>query len=212
MTADLMKDAKGRLCPRHLVKPVDIARDDVVRELITIARRRSEGLAGFKRFIEGEIAAFVDLSAEQYGARLGGRRGNVSLLSYDGCLKVTRQIADRLTFDERLQAAKVLVDECLTQWSEGSDDKIRLIVQDAFQVDTKGRISTERVLGLRRLEIDDEKWRVAMTALSDSIQIESSTSYIRFYERDSVEDEWRCISLDFANVSTASASTEVGHE
>jgi len=200
----LLKDAKGRFVPERLVKPIDLARDGVVRELLENARHMSDELAAFKTFGAGEIAAFVSLSAEQYDVHIGGKRGNITLLSYDGCLKVVRQIADRLTFDERLQTAKILIDECLNEWTKDSDDKIRLIVQNAFQVDKSGRISTERVLGLRRIHITDPKWKRAMSAISDSIQVESSTSYIRFYERGDVESPWIPISLDLATVGSDS--------
>lgn len=195
-----MVDAKGRLVPRRLVKDVDIARDDLVRELIEAARELSRTLAYFKRHAAQELQAFVDLSAEQYGVTVGGGKGNLTLLSYDGTLKVTRQISDHLVFDERLQAAKQLIDDCIREWSAGSDDKIRALVEHAFQVDKTGKVSTERVLGLRRLDIDDPTWLRAMRAISDSVQVASSKSYLRFYERVGDSDQWRAISLDLASV------------
>ena len=60
------------------------------------------------------------------------------------------QIQDRLVFDERLHAAKTLIDECITSWSENSRDEIKVLVNDAFRVDKTGQINTARVLGLRR--------------------------------------------------------------
>jgi hypothetical protein len=34
-------------------------------------------------------------------------------------LKIQRNIAEHIVFDERLQAAKQLIDECLKEWTEG---------------------------------------------------------------------------------------------
>ena len=70
---------------------------------------------------------------------------------------------------------------------------------DAFQVDKEGKISTGRVLGLRRHDIKDEKWLQAMDAIAESINVVDSKSYVRFYERDK-DGKYQAISLDFANV------------
>ena len=67
------------------------------------------------------------------------------------------------------------------------------------QVDKEGKISTGRVLGLRRLNIHDEKWQQAMQAISDSIIVTDSKNYVRFYERDE-NGKYQPISLDFANI------------
>ena len=83
-------------------------------------------------------------------------------------------------------------------WSEGSRDEIKVLVNDAFRVDREGRINTGSVLGLRRLEIKDEKWQRAMTAISDSVRVDGSKPYIRFYERAEGSDEYVAIPLDFA--------------
>jgi len=191
-------DAKGRHVPEHLIKPVDLARDDLVRRLVAQALDQRETLRQFKAFAEGELDAFLSLSAEQYEVQLGGAKGNVSLLSYDGLLKITRQIQDRISFDERLQAAKKLIDECVLEWAKGSAGEIQILVQHAFQVDKEGQINAERVLSLRRLEIADERWQRAMRALTDSIQVDSTKAYLRFYERAHTEAPWQPISLDLA--------------
>ncbi|BDV42411.1 sulfate transporter [Geotalea uraniireducens] len=178
-----MEDTQGRLVPVESIKVIDLARDALVMESMKEAQAMADALARFKGTIMEDIEAFCELSAEAYGARLGGKKGNVTLYSFDGRYKIIRSIDDFITFDERLQAAKVLIDECLKRWSEGSDAKLRTIVNDAFQVDKAGRINTNRVLGLRRIEIQDETWQRAMKAISESVQVVSSKAYVRFYER-----------------------------
>lgn len=194
---DYMEDAKGRLIPRRLVKEIDVQRDELVRELVNKAQGVSEALTLFKRAAMGDIAAFLELSAERYGAKLEGEKGNVTLTSFDGRYKIIRATADQLTFDERLQTAKILIDECIGEWIEGSRDEIRVLVNQAFQVDKQGKVSAERVLGLRKLEIKHEKWKSAMQAIGDSVQVASTRSYVRFYERDDAGD-YQPINLDIA--------------
>ena len=193
------QDAKGRLIPESQIKPIDMERSDLVIRLIDQAKQQQQSLRDFKALVFGDIAAFVQLSAEQYEVNIGGAKGNLTLFSFDGKYKVVRQCQDSIRFDERLQAAKALIDECIQSWSANSNDNLQALINDAFQVDKEGKISTGRVLGLRRLNIDDAKWQQAMQAISDSIIVTDSKNYVRFYERDE-DGKYQPISLDFANI------------
>ena len=198
--AGYWRDGEGRLIPENMVKPIDKARDDLVRELVGKAKVASAILADFKTKAFGDIGAFVEMSGEQYGVKLGGVKGNVTLLSFDGRFKIVRQVQEHLVFDERLQAAKQLIDECIQTWTEGSRDEIKALINDAFQVNKEGKINTARVLGLKRLNISDEKWLRAMQAIADSVQVAGSKPYIRIYERVGDTDQYQPISLDVAAV------------
>lgn len=193
-----LKNAIGHLVPVASIKPIDMARDSLVNEIVAKARAISGQIGEFKTAAFADIAAFVQLSAEQYNARIGGTKGNVTLLSFDGRYKVQRAIAEHITFDERLQAAKALIDECITDWAQGSRPELQVLVNDAFQVDQTGKVNTARVLGLRRLEINDERWHQAMRAIGEAVQVIGSKSYIRVYERDDTSGEYRAIPLDVA--------------
>ena len=194
------RDAKGFLVPEAMIKPIDRTRDELVRELARQARIVSDGLREFKNRVFADINAFVDLSSEQYDVKLGGKKGNLTLFSFDGAYKVQLAIAEHMVFDERLQAAKTLIDECIIAWSQGSRDEIKVLVQSAFQTDKEGKINTGRVLALRRLDIRDEKWQTAMKAIGESLQVVGSKEYVRFYERIGTTDQYQPISLDVAAV------------
>lgn len=194
------KDARGRLIPESMIKPIDKARDELVQELVNRAISAQGSLADFKSKAMADARAFVTLSAEQYGTNLGGKKGNVTMFSFDGDLKVQLAVAENIQFDERLQAAKALIDDCISEWAKGSPDEIKVLVQDAFQTDKEGRISTGRVLGLRRLEISNAKWQTAMKAIGESVQVVGSKEYIRFYKRVADTDQYEPVSLDIAAV------------
>lgn len=190
------EDAKGALVPVDKIKPIDKARDKSVKTMIDQAKKLAEAIAMFKAAAMAEVTNFMDLSASEYGVELGGKKGNVTLTSFDGRYKVIRAIAETIAFDERLQVAKALIDERIHEWSKGSNANIKALVNQAFQVDQQGKVSTGRVLGLRTLSIDDPQWKRAMDAISDSMKTVSSKSYIRFYERDDASGEYRPIALD----------------
>lgn len=194
------KDAAGRLIPEIMIKPVDLKRDQLVCIIAEEAKKMQGALRIFKLNVFHNINAFVDYSASNYDVKLGGKKGNLTLYSFDGAYKVQVAIAEHMVFDERLQAAKHLIDECITGWSQGSRPEIQVLVQDAFQTDKEGKINTGRVLGLRRLDIRDEKWATAMKAIGESLQVVGSKEYVRFYERIEGTDEYRPISLDVAAV------------
>ncbi|OWY39363.1 sulfate transporter [Xenophilus sp. AP218F] len=197
--AQFKTDAQGRLVPIDRIKPIDLARDELVADIVKKARVVSADLTAFKEATFSDIIAFIELSAERYGAKVGGEKGNVTLVSYDGRYKVLRAVQETLTFDEGLQAAKALIDECVHEWTSGARSELRALINDAFNVDKAGKISTGRILTLRRLDIEDDKWKRAMAALSDSIRVQCSKSYVRVYERVGDTDRYEAIPLDIAN-------------
>ncbi|HDX1149702.1 DUF3164 family protein [Pasteurella multocida] len=193
------KNIKGNLVPEKMVKDIDKERDSLVRSFVEQAIEKQKEIRAFKTQVFDDIGAFIQLSAEKYDVQLGGRKGNVTLVSYDGEYKLMIAVQDRLTFDERIQAAKQLIDECLHEWSADARPELRSIINDAFQVDKEGNLNTVRILSLRRVEIHDDRWTRAMQAISDSIQIVDSKDYVRFYKRDE-NGNYQQISLDMARV------------
>lgn len=195
-----MKDAQGNLVPEAKVKPEHKLEDEVARRLAAGAQSINKIMAEFRSVALGEVGALRDLIAEKYGAVKGGPKGNVTLRSYDGTVEVQVQIGDNLAFGPELQAAKALIDACVERWSVGANDNIRALVNHAFQVNKAGRIDTQRVLGLRRLDISDPDWKSAMEAISDAVRVVSSKTYLRFYEVDPDTGARRPIPLDLATV------------
>lgn len=196
------ENAQGALVPEAHVKEIDKLRDQTVRRIFEKAKELHLLMQEFKASAFADVATFVQISADQYGAKLGGNKGNVSLITFDGRLKIQRNIAERIVFDERLQAAKNLIDECLKEWTADGRDEIKAIINSAFNVDKKGEISTTKILGLKKIEINHEKWLEAMQAISDSINIAGSKSYLRFYQRNDETGEYDAMSLDIASIKT----------
>ena len=193
------RNAMGHLVPIETIKDEDLMRDELVQAIAGEALLISARLRDFKARVADDIDTFIQLVAEQYGVDLGGRKGNVHLSSFDGRYQVRRAVNDLLEFDEKLQAAKALIDECLREWTRDSRAEIRALIDNAFQVDKKGRINTKRILELRKLDIQDPKWQRAMDAISDSLTVTGSRVYFRIYERDD-QGNYKQIPLDFSAV------------
>ena len=196
--AGFMRNSQGHLVPVNQVKDIDRLRNDLVEDVIRRVQELQVQMKKFKALVSDEIGAFLELSAREYDTRYGGAKGNVTLSSYDGRLRIVRAVNEHLAFDERLQVAKQLIDECIHEWTVNSDTKVQSLIEHAFQTDKAGKISTARVLGLRSLKIDDPKWQRAMSAIMDAVQVTGSKSYLRFYERQGEDGPYRQIPLDVA--------------
>lgn len=194
------KDGKGALVPVSMIKDIDIEREQVVEEIIKHAKSLNKALSLFKAKAFGDVAAFIELSAEQYNVNLGGKKGNVTLFSFDGRYKVQRTMHDNIAPDERILAAKQLTMDCVNDWSENARPELKAIVNRAFATSKDGDLKLGRLLELRRLDIKDERWQKAMDALSESLQVIGSRSYIRVYERIGDSNEYRPIALDISGV------------
>lgn len=194
-----MRNSRGGFDPIECVKPVDKLRDEMVKEIVRESLIASQRLKEMKQKFFETISSFVELSAEQYGVKPKGKKGNMQFMSYDGEYKVLVSVNENIIFDERLQIAKDLIDDCINDWSQDSRSEIRALIQDAFYVGKSGQINRNRILGLRRLDIQDERWQKAMQAISDSIQVSDSKSYVRIYQRDPKDsDKYNMINLDIS--------------
>ena len=193
------QDPKGRLVPERLVRPQDDLEDQTVRRIMAYAVDLADQIERFRQHSYADISALLDVLTTDYGGgRRPGRRGNYSLTSYDGRLKVVIQVQDQLSFGVELQAARRIVDECINEWAKGTNDNVRALVQHAFQPDKAGQVSREAVLRLRRLDIDDDRWRQARRAIDDSIRVMGSRVYLRLYLRGSSEAPWMPVPIDIA--------------
>ena len=187
----MMIDAQGRYVPCDTIRAVDLLRDDLIRSLIPEVEEISKRLAELKAKAFKDVDDFLALSASQYGVKSKAIKGNITLKTFNGEYEVRLASADNIEFDEQLQVAKELIDECLTEWCDGANAKLAVIVKDAFKVDRKGRLDKNRILGLRKYEIEDEKWKRAMEAIGNSVSVTGRRRYIRFFRIDDSGREYQ---------------------
>lgn len=195
-----MLDSRGRLCPLSVVDPIDQMRDKVVIELFGLAKSLNQNIVDSKSRMFADIAAFVDLSAEQYGVKRGGAKGGVQLTSYDGRIKIVISKGRSIRADERILAAITLLNEFAVDLAKTGDENMQVVIQETFRPDAEGNLSLHRIMGLRRWKIKEPRWASAMKAIDDSLQVEVSKQYIRFYERVGQTNHWKAVPLDVAAV------------
>lgn len=193
-----MPDAKGNLVPVEMIKPSEMLEDETVRTILGYATDLSAQIGRFKEHTFNDLGAFEALLAQEYGATKGGAKGNKTFMTFDGMKMVKVQVADTIDFGAQLQIAKSLIDECLTEWSADSRPEIRAIVTRAFNTDKEGQINRAAIFMLLRLDIGDERWQRAMAAIRDAMRVVGSKIYVRCYERDRLDADWRAVTIDLA--------------
>lgn len=189
-------NGSGGLIPDVAVKATDKLQDELVRKIIGFAEPLSAQVARFRQHCFDDVDMFVQLLDQEYGAKRGGSKGNLTFISYDGLMKITVAVAESIDFGPELQTAKTIVDECLRAWSADSHAHIRTLITRAFEVDTQGRINRASLLSLMRLDFPDKRWQEAMRAIKDSIRPVGSKRYIRMHKRAHAKAAWTSITID----------------
>lgn len=191
---------KGEGVHPELIRPDDQLKDELVEKMIAQAKELSETIARFKAQAFEESEGFFDLLLQKYNvdAKAKSKKGNISLENFSGTLKVMIANADNISFDEKLQIAKLKIDECLHELTQGASPEIKTLITKAFEVDKKGDVNAKKILALKAYDISHPKWKEAMAIIDESIEIVGSKTYIRFYEREGVDKAWKMITLDLA--------------
>lgn len=155
------------------------------------AQDQNQRLAALKQLCLKEMRAYREMMLSDYEVKVGGPEGGFSLKTVCGTKKIELAINKQVTLGPELEAAKALIDEFLDKELDGSSEAIRAIVSKVFKLNTKGRLDTAGILGLRDYDFKDALWERAMQAIDDAICRDNSTTYLRFYEVDTelkVED------------------------
>lgn len=194
-----MRDTRGALMPLEMVKTADRLQDEVVRKVMGYAEPLQAELARFREHTFDDVDNFVALLEQEHGAKRGGAKGNVTLTTYDGLMKVTVAVADIITFGPELQVAKSLIDECVREWSADGRVEVRALIERVFNVDKGGLVDKSALLQLTRIAIEDARWVKAMKAIRESFRPIGTKRYVQIHRRSRPDGKWNLVSLDMAS-------------
>lgn len=131
----------GNEVPLDLVAPRDKKAEELVRRLLTEASALNETLAQFRERAMADIQDFRDWSIRKCGIRSRAKKGCCTLYSYDGSLRVDLHTAGVLSLNERIEAVRAHIAECLDDITAGAADvaATRALVDAAFATDSARR-------------------------------------------------------------------------
>jgi len=192
-------DQRGRAVPAAYVPKIDKERDKVVEKIFREAERLQKRMQDFKEQLFKDVEKYLELLEKEVGAKGTDWKGNLTLTNFSGNRQIEIAINEMIGFDERLNIAKSKIDNCLKRWSGEANRNIQAIINEAFNVDKKGRINTTMVLKLTKLKIRDAEWNEAMKLIKDSIQINGSRRYVNIRRRTD-NGMWQTLNLNFSSI------------
>lgn len=190
-------DGAGNSVPKRYVDPVDKRRDVMVEKIFKEAIAVAGRIKKLRKMVTSEVEKYLDQGAEENKVERN-KGGNYRLTGFSGDKRLQIKVVKFIDFDERLQFAKQKIDNCLERWSQGANGNLRAVVFDAFKVDTKGRVDTKRILGLRKLNIKDAEWQQAMELISKAVTVVSAKAYVIFETREQLDKDWETLRIDIA--------------
>ena len=112
------RDPRGDLIRESNVSGVDRDTDAVVRRIHAFGGALSAEMYRFRIHSLDDVYTLIDRIAERYGTRIGDRRGNVQITTFDGRMKVILAQADVIDVGPEIHAAQAIVEECIDEWSQ----------------------------------------------------------------------------------------------
>jgi len=190
----------GKWTPAVNVQPHLKRRDAAVMKIVDRSLNLQARMIKEKAFLIGQVMKYIEYLKRQHGITEKSIDGNLTLSNYANTYQVDISINDMITFDERLNIAKTLIDNCLRRWTKRGRVEMRAIVGAAFNVDKKGKVNKYLILGLRNLNIRDKEWNRAMGLIINSMQVSGTRQYITFRTRADKDSKWDIINLNFSSL------------
>lgn len=194
------ENAQGGFVPEDAIKPVDQLRNQMVISIVNRVIEEQDRLIALKQAAMEDIRSFVQISNEKYGAGRRSVKGNLSFTSFDGEWRVSLTIAESFGFNERIEAARELIYDCLNDWSNGANSNLLAVVDSAFRL-TNGRLDVKAILALKRINVSDDtgRWQKAMEAIDDALEVKASKPCLRIYNRNP-QGRYELVPMDFTDI------------
>lgn len=192
-----MKDSNGNDVPLKYVSAYDKARDRAVRR---VHARFAKARTMLEALVAESIQELQELS--QLKENLGDK-GNFCASSFDGLLRVSIRQRYEIRLDERVARAREMmveyIDKILSRVGTADAKILKLIVDEAFRINSSGYLSTGRILSLMRMEINDPMWIAAKEILQESIKPQKGKQYLTCETRGDIQHDFQQLRLDIAD-------------
>ena len=176
-----LTDAQGREISVKVLNQDILEREAAINKAMDHALKLQDRIIKDKCTIIKIVEDYLNDAARKNNVEW---KGNALLLSFDEKYKIEIRYREKIQFGIELQIAKQKMDECIKAWSADSNDNLKAIINEAFQVDKRGQLARYRIFALRRYKIKDPIWKEAMELIDKAIMVTSTKQYISFSVRD----------------------------
>lgn len=194
-----LTNSKGKEIPVGMIKKERVRKHRTVERIEKKALRLQAQMSRTKQQIMNEIIKFQEYLAKQN--KTGDVEfNNLALSNYSNTVCVEIKSNKVIEFDENLQLAKAKIDKCFKKWGQKADPNLKIIVDGYFSVDKKGFINKNAILGLFQYKIKDALWNEAMDLIRESINVVDRKQYMTIRFRESKDDAWQNLNLNFSSI------------
>lgn len=176
-----LTDAQGKEISVKVLNQDILEREAAINKAMEHALKLQDRIIKEKHAIIKIVEDYLNDAARKNNVEW---KGNALLLSFDEKYKIEIRYREKIQFGIELQIAKQKMDECIKAWSADSNDNLKAIINEAFQVDKRGQLARYRIFALRRYKIKDPIWKEAMELIDKAIMVTSTKQYISFSVRD----------------------------
>ena len=200
-------NSNGNFVPKKNIPKIFQRRDAVVMKIFRRMEKLNALMKKAKAQNFADVNDYLDKLAKSSGVNKG-IKGNIMLSSYDNLFRVELSRNQIESFDEQLNIAKGIIDECIKDWSKGSNANLIPAISVAFQLDKNERFNTDAIWALTKLEIKDARWNKAMGLIKNSRQKVGSKDYMSVAKRKNHKGLFKSINMNFSSMELPEESTE----
>lgn len=175
------------------------ARDQLVNNLHETALQLNSKLGVFK---DGCMKALTDFYArmQEYGDARGSK-GNFTLFSNDGELKISYKVKQISSFDERADLAEEKLTNFLERFIKARNKKTYKLVMSLLERTNAGDFDINLINRLYKMEndFDDPDWTEAIKLFKESYAPRGTASYVTFHRRDE-QGKFQNLTLNFSSI------------
>lgn len=177
-------------------------REVLIKSLSSQARQLNDQLADFKGKAFDQLSTFYN-KMKEYGEIPEDNKGNFTIKTHDGSVKIEFTNHIIREFDERAEAAAAHLEEFL------KEEFVKKRNQDGYDmiksITKKGKDGKFDVNLISRLEqirnrFDHPEWIKALDLFKEAYAEYGSSQYVRFYMRNGSSQQYEQIPLNFARV------------
>lgn len=190
-------DSAGNNIPSKHVKMETQLEDQLVNQITTLVKKQQKNL----KITKGKILSLLDkhtlTCAERLGVTTGGAKGNAVYRDFADSQKVEVRVGDLTEYSAQIIHAKALIDEMVEEWSKDINNPLPMLFSDIWD-SNNGRLDKKKLKKLVTRQINDERWERAVQIILESERVIGTKTYIRVYQKDGEENNWKNLTLDFS--------------
>ena len=178
----------------------ELQRDDVIKNLMTIAKDVSEVTVAFKKTCHERLDEQQELLSG-YGGIRKTSKGGFSITDGEGKFRITRRRDTMPNWDERAEKAIALISDFLRDTVKKRDMKLFEILMGFLERNMKGDLEYSKVFHLIKYQnrFDDDRWKTGLELLKESYSTHWKGYAYEFKTKDEA-GKWQTMVLNFSAV------------